>query len=123
MTKLFYAVFNSLVVSLNTFVWFAVTFWVHLQTQSVLATSIMQACISNSRYLDFFGSLVDRYKKKTVMMFLPALFPLYISIRLHHFISAPTAVFTDPSSVILCIYYLGAGRAIAGTSADRCQHL
>jgi len=53
-----------------------------------------------SRYLwIFLGSLVD-HKKKTVMM-LSALCSLFISIRLHHFISAPTAVFTDPSSVIL----------------------
>jgi len=32
--------------------------------------------------------------------------PLFISIRLHHFISAPTAVFTDPSSVILWVFII-----------------
>jgi MFS transporter, DHA3 family, multidrug efflux protein len=38
MTKLFYAVLaNSLVASVtNTFVWFAVTFWVYLETKSGL---------------------------------------------------------------------------------------
>ncbi len=41
--KTFYAILaNSLAASLtNTFVWFAVTFWVYLQTKSVLATSVM----------------------------------------------------------------------------------
>ena len=41
--KTFYAVLgNALVAFLaNTFVWFAVTFWVYLQTRSVIATSVM----------------------------------------------------------------------------------
>lgn len=73
MTKLFYAVLaNSLVASLtNTFVWFAVTFWVYLQTKSVLVTSVMAGIylltVATSGF--FLGSLVDRYKKKTAMMF------------------------------------------------------
>jgi len=55
----------------------------------------------NSRYIWFFlGSLVDRYKKKTVM-----LSTSFISIRLHHFICS-TAVFTDPSSVILWVFII-----------------
>ena len=45
MTKLFYAILaNSLVAStINTFVWFAVTFWVYLQTKSVIATSVIDS--------------------------------------------------------------------------------
>ncbi len=41
--KTFYAIVaNSLAAFLaNTFVWFAVTFWVYLQTKSVVATSVM----------------------------------------------------------------------------------
>jgi hypothetical protein len=43
--RTFYAVLaNSLTASLtNTFVWFAITFWVFLQTKSVIATSIMES--------------------------------------------------------------------------------
>lgn len=48
MTKTFYAVLaNSLLASLtNHFVWFAVTFWVYLQTKSVLAMSVMAGVYS-----------------------------------------------------------------------------
>lgn len=43
MPKLFYEVLaNSLAASVtNTFVWFAVTFWVYLETRSVTVTSVM----------------------------------------------------------------------------------
>jgi DHA3 family multidrug efflux protein-like MFS transporter len=62
---------NSLTASVtNTFVWFAVTFWVYLQTKSVMATSFMAgiylATVAVSGF--FLGSLVDRYPKKLSMM-------------------------------------------------------
>lgn len=119
MTKLFYAVLvNSLAASLtNTFVWFAVTFWVYLQTKSVLVTSVMAGIylltVATSGF--FLGSLVDRYKKKTVMMFssLGSLF-LYLLAYII-FVSYPTSVFTNPTSVILWVFIsLALFGAIAG---------
>ena len=46
MLKTFYAVVaNALAASLtNTFVWFAVTFWVYLETRSVIATQSWPVC-------------------------------------------------------------------------------
>ena len=71
MTKLFYNVLvNSVAASMiNTFVWFAVTFWVYLETKSVIATSFMAGIfLVTVAFSGFFlGSLVDRYKKKTAM--------------------------------------------------------
>jgi MFS transporter, DHA3 family, multidrug efflux protein len=70
--KTFYAVLaNSLAAFLtNTFVWFAVTFWVYLETKSVIATAVMAgiytATVAVSGF--FLGSLVDRYNKKRVML-------------------------------------------------------
>ena len=70
--KTFYSILvNSLAATLtNTFVWFAVTFWVYLETKSVIATSVMAgiyfATVALSGF--FLGSIVDRYKKKTSMM-------------------------------------------------------
>jgi len=119
MTKLFYAVLvNSLAASLtNSFVWFAVTFWVYLQTKSVLVTSVMAGIylltVATSGF--FLGSLVDRYKKKTVMMFssLGSLF-LYLLAYII-FVSWPTSVFTNPASVILWVFIiLALFGAIAG---------
>lgn len=110
MTKLFYAVLaNSLAASLtNTFVWFAVTFWVYLQTKSVLVTSVMAGIylltVATSGF--FLGSLVDRYKKKTAMM-LSSLGSLLLYIIAYIiFISTPASVFTNPSSVILWVFII-----------------
>lgn len=119
MTKVFYAVLaNSLAASLtNTFVWFAVTFWVYLQTKSVLVTSVMAGIylltVATSGF--FLGSLVDRYKKKTAMMFssLGSLF-LYLLAYII-FVSWPTSVFTNSASVILWVFIiLALFGAIAG---------
>jgi MFS transporter, DHA3 family, multidrug efflux protein len=110
MTKAFYAVLlNSLVASLtNTFVWFAVTFWVYLQTQSVLAISIMAGVylitVATSGF--FLGSLVDRYKKKTAMM-LSSLCSLVLYILAYLiFTLTPSSAFTEPSSIILWVFII-----------------
>lgn len=62
---------NTLVASITNFtVWFALTFWVYLQTRSVLATGIIAGIyvvlIASSGF--WFGSIVDHNKKRTVMM-------------------------------------------------------
>ncbi len=72
MSRPFYAVLaNSLVASVTTtFVWFAVTFWVFLETQSVIATSMMAGIFTVAIALSGFllGSVVDRFPKKTAML-------------------------------------------------------
>jgi MFS transporter, DHA3 family, multidrug efflux protein len=110
MTKLFYAVLaNSLVAALtNSFVWFAVTFWVYLQTQSVVVTSVMAGIylltVATSGFL--LGSVVDRYRKKSAMMLssicsLGAYILDYIIFK-----ATPAAAFTDPSSVMLWVFII-----------------
>lgn len=70
--RIFFAVLvNSLTASVtNNFVWFAVTFWVYLETKSVLATSFMAGVYTITVALSGFylGSLVDRYRKRTAMI-------------------------------------------------------
>ncbi|MBF2009371.1 MAG: MFS transporter [Chlorogloeopsis fritschii C42_A2020_084] len=110
MTKLFYAVLaNSLVASLtNTFVWFAVTFWVYLQTKSVLATSIMAGVYLVTVAISgfFLGTVVDRYKKKTAMM-LSSICSLVLYLLAYIiFVSTPPAVFTDASNIILWVFII-----------------
>jgi DHA3 family multidrug efflux protein-like MFS transporter len=119
MTKLFYAVLaNSLVASLtNTFVWFAVTFWVYLQTSSVFAMSVMAGVYLVTVAISgfFLGSVVDRYKKKTVMMLSSICSLLLYLLAYLIFISTPPFVFTDPSSLNLWVFIiLALMGAIAG---------
>jgi DHA3 family multidrug efflux protein-like MFS transporter len=102
MTKTFYAILaNSLVASLtNNFVWFAVTFWVYLQTENVMVMSVMAGfyLITISFSGIFLGSLVDRYKKKTVMV-LSSLCSLFFYLFAYGlFVSTAPAVFTNPAS-------------------------
>jgi MFS transporter, DHA3 family, multidrug efflux protein len=105
MPRAFVAVLaNSLAAFLtNTFVWFAVTFWVYLETQSVIATSVMAGVytviVAVSGF--FLGSLVDRYPRKRVMLFssLTSL-ALYV-VALVIFTSAPTEAFANVASVTL----------------------
>jgi len=70
--KTFYHVaLNSLGVTLaNFFVWFATVFWLYLETQSVLATSIMGGTFMAVTAISGFwlGSIVDHHKKKSVML-------------------------------------------------------
>ncbi|MBD2702165.1 MFS transporter [Spirosoma sp. BT702] len=103
--KTFHAILaNSLAASLtNNFVWFAVTFWVYLETKSVVATSIMAGIYSGTVALSgfFLGSLVDRYKKKIAMMVSSIGSLILYGVAFIIFISTPEKVFSDPSSPIL----------------------
>ncbi|HYP46962.1 MAG TPA: MFS transporter, partial [Propionibacteriaceae bacterium] len=61
---------NTLLVSVTNFtVWFAITFYVYLETRSVFATSTVSGIflVATALTVIWFGSLVDRYRKKTVM--------------------------------------------------------
>ena len=70
--RTFYLVMgNTLLVSVtNFFVWFALIFWLYLETQSVLTTSIIGGAFMVVSSLAGFwlGSIVDHHKKKTAML-------------------------------------------------------
>lgn len=62
---------NTLVASVtNAFVWFALTFWAFLLTESVLVTSLIAGSFALANMLGafFFGGVVDRLKKRTAIM-------------------------------------------------------
>ncbi|WP_439584786.1 MFS transporter [Dyadobacter bucti] len=103
--KFFYPILgNSLVASLtNNFVWFAVTFWAYLETQSVLATSFMAGIYLGTVAISgfFLGSLVDRFKKKKAMMISGIMSLILYTTAFIIYISTPESVFKDPSSVAL----------------------
>jgi DHA3 family multidrug efflux protein-like MFS transporter len=106
----FYAlVANAFAASLiNTCVWFAVTFWVYLETQSVIATSVMAgvylATVASSGW--FLGSLVDRYPKKTAMLLSSSCsFVLYLLAGIVY-LATPPQVFADSASVLLWVFII-----------------
>jgi DHA3 family multidrug efflux protein-like MFS transporter len=70
--KRFYGVLvNTLIANVTTsFLWFALTFWVYLETRSVLATAIIGGSymLLVALFSIMFGTIVDHHKKKIVML-------------------------------------------------------
>lgn len=103
--KTFYSVLaNSLIASVtNTFVWFAVTFWVFLETQSVIATSVMAGIYTTTVAISgfFLGALVDRYPKKNVMAVSSIASLLLYTAAIILYVATPTEIFTDAASAPL----------------------
>ena len=98
---------NSLIAFVvNNFVWFAVTFWVYLETKSVIATSVMAGVFTLTIAFSgfFLGSLVDRYPKKRVMLLSSFVSLILYAIAGFIFITTPYEVFRDASSVRLWIF-------------------
>jgi DHA3 family multidrug efflux protein-like MFS transporter len=108
MTKLFYGVLiNTVVASIvNTLVWFAVTFWVYLETKSVIATSVMAGIFTVTIAFSGFwlGSLVDRYPKKVAMLVSSLTTLLLFTLALLVYYAAPSAAFSDAGAPWLWIF-------------------
>ena len=69
--KIFYQILiNNLIAGVtNNFVWFALIYWVYLETRSVFATSVVSGFYILFTAISgfWFGSIVDHRKKKTAM--------------------------------------------------------
>ncbi|GIU90310.1 MAG: hypothetical protein KatS3mg010_1409 [Acidimicrobiia bacterium] len=62
---------NTLVAGVTgTFLWFALTFWVYLETRSVVATGVIGGAFSISSAVlgPFFGTYVDRHRKHRALV-------------------------------------------------------
>ncbi len=119
MSKVFYGVLgNTMVASVtNNFVWFALTFWVYLQTRSVTVTSVMAGIylvtVAGSGFL--LGTLVDRYRKKTVMLLSSGASLLLYGAACLLLRLSPGERFTEPGSPVLWgLIVLTLGGALAG---------
>ena len=92
MRTFYQLVANSLAASVtNNFLWFALTFWVYLETRSVVATAIIGGgymllfAISGM----FFGTFVDRHRRRTSML-------LSSGLTLAAFVSAALVYVVSP---------------------------
>src|SRR5918997_3888294 len=103
--KTFYQLLiNTLLVSVINFtVWFAITFWVYLETRSVFATGVVAGIFLVMTAVTgiWFGSLVDHHSKKTMMQASAAVSAaLYAAAFAVYQVAAPET-FTDPTSITL----------------------
>jgi DHA3 family multidrug efflux protein-like MFS transporter len=71
MRTFYLLVANSLVASItNNFLWFALTFWIYLETHNVVATAVVGGGFMLLMAVSamFFGTFVDRHRRKTSML-------------------------------------------------------
>ncbi|WP_020579186.1 MFS transporter [Actinopolymorpha alba] len=95
---------NTLLVSvINYTVWFAITFYVYLQTRSVFATGVVSGIFLVMTALTgvWFGSLVDHHRKKTMMQVSALVSLALYTAAFAIYQAVPKESFTDPTSVAL----------------------
>ncbi|MBF9131304.1 MFS transporter [Plantactinospora sp. S1510] len=103
--KTFYQLLvNTLLVSVINFtVWFAITFYVYIETRSVFATGVISGIFLVMTALTgiWFGSLVDHYSKKTVMQVSAAVSFVLYAVAFVVYQVTPKESFGNPASVAL----------------------
>ncbi len=98
---------NTLFTSVMDFtVWFAITFYVYLQTRSVFATGLIAGIYLLTTMFTgiWFGSLVDHYKKKTMMFISNAASLVFYLLSFVVYLSVPHSEFTYAGSVWLWVF-------------------
>jgi DHA3 family multidrug efflux protein-like MFS transporter len=98
---------NTVVVSVVNFtLWFAVTFWVFLETRSVFATGMIAGIFLVATALTgiWFGSLVDHYAKKTVLQASAVVSFVVYGASLALYLLSPPEAFRRPGSVLLWLF-------------------
>lgn len=107
MKTFLHVVINSLIVSVaNMFVWFALIFWMYLETGSVLTTAfsggIFMLALSLSAFL--FGSIVDHNKKKKAMLLSSAATLFFFVAALAFYLVTPLEAFKNVTHPALWIF-------------------
>ncbi|MBU1304560.1 MAG: MFS transporter [Alphaproteobacteria bacterium] len=90
---------NNLVANVTNFtVWFAITFWTFLETQSVFATGMIAGVylVFTAAFGFWFGSIVDHNAKKTAMLASSLVSALFYGASLVILLLEPEGAFTDP---------------------------
>ncbi len=99
-----HALANTLVASVvNSTVWFAVTFWVYLETRSVFATGVIAGMFLGLTALSgvWFGGIVDHHRKRNVMIGSSAASLALYAASLAVYLAVGSETFRDPTSPVL----------------------
>src|SRR5690554_6212793 len=114
---------NTLVANVTTsFLWFALTFWVYIETQSVLATGIIGGAymLLVAFFAMVFGTIVDRHRKRAVMV-------LSSLVSAGAFLIAGALYLWQPESVLLDLgrplFWLFAGIILFGGVIEQLRNI
>ena len=122
--KSFYQVLvNTLIANITTsYLWFALVFWVYLETESVLATGIIGGAYMLLVALCsiWFGTVVDHHKKRSVMLFAS-------SFTMCAFLLAGLVYVLVPNEAILTLsqpwFWLLAGIILIGAVVENMRNI
>jgi DHA3 family multidrug efflux protein-like MFS transporter len=106
---------NNLIANITNFtVWFALTFWTFLETQSVFATGMIAGIylVLTALLGVWFGSLVDHHGKRNMMLVSSAASLLLYAIALAGFLLDPTIRNAEVRSLTLWLFILVAMLAV-----------
>ncbi len=122
--KNFYNVLvNTLIANVTTsFLWFGLTFWVFLETRSVLATAIIGGTymLMIAAFSIVFGTIVDHNKKKDVMAFASVFTLLAYIVATAAFIVFPKELLVDWTSGV---FWLFAGVILIGSVVENMRNI
>ena len=100
MTRIFYQILgNNLVANITNYtVWFAITFWIFIETQSVFATGMIAGLylVFTAAFGFWFGSIVDHNPKRLAMMGSSAVSLFFYLLALFMLLAEPEGAFTNP---------------------------
>jgi len=106
--KTFYTLLanNAIAAVVNFTIWFALTFFVFLETESVLANGIIGGIylVLTASSSIWFGGIVDHTKKRTVMLLSSAFSLLFYAAAAGVFFLSPREAFTYVASIPLWIF-------------------
>lgn len=98
---------NALIVTTkNNFVWFALTYWIYLETRSVVSTGLVGGTYLVVTALSsfWFGSLVDHYRKKRVLLGSSLATLLLFALGYILSVAMPETAFTSVASPALWLF-------------------
>jgi len=95
---------NNLVANITNFtVWFALTFWVYIETQSVFATGMIAGIylVFTAAFGFWFGSLVDHNGKRLTMLASSLASLFFYALALVILLTSPAEHFANPYGFVL----------------------
>ena len=98
---------NNLIANVTNFtVWFALTFWVYIETQSVFATGMIAGIylVFTAAFGFWFGSIVDHNSKKRAMLGSSLVSAVFYVLSFAMLFIWSEAVFTNPYGLPLWIF-------------------
>jgi DHA3 family multidrug efflux protein-like MFS transporter len=77
----------------SSFLWFALTFWVYLETRSVVATGVIGGsfALSSAALGPYFGTFVDRHRKQHAMVVTTTVSLVCFAVATAVFVAVPTS--------------------------------